>query len=72
MVIDEILKKVQKELNLTQEQLARDLNVSFSMLIIAGRIATPFQADWYDIRLLDYCCQKGVSDGIVANLERLK
>jgi len=71
MAIDEILKKIRKELNLTQEQLARDLNVSFSTLnrwenshAVPSRLAR--------IRLLDYCCQKGVSDEIVANLERFK
>lgn len=71
MAFDEILKSIRKELNLTQEQLARDLNVSFSTLnrwenshTVPSRLAR--------MRLLNYCSQKGVSDEIVAKLERVK
>ncbi|HOT59345.1 MAG TPA: helix-turn-helix transcriptional regulator [Candidatus Cloacimonas sp.] len=71
MMLDEILKNIRKELSLTQEQLARDLNVSFSTLnrwenchAIPSRLAR--------MRLLDYCTQKGVSDEIISELERVK
>lgn len=71
MKLDEILKNIRKELNLTQEQLARDLNVSFSTLnrwenshTVPSRLAR--------MRLLDYCSKKGVSVGIISELERAK
>ncbi|HWR29926.1 MAG TPA: helix-turn-helix transcriptional regulator, partial [Negativicutes bacterium] len=32
MQLDEILKEIRKELNISQEQFARDLNVSFTTL----------------------------------------
>jgi len=71
MALDEILKSIRKELNLTQEQLARDLNVSFSTLnrwenshTIPSRLAR--------MRLLDYCTKNGVSIEIISELERAK
>jgi len=71
MTLDEILKNIRKELNLTQEQLARNLNVSFSTLnrwenrhAIPSRLAR--------MRLLDYCVKNSVSDEIIFELERTK
>jgi transcriptional regulator with XRE-family HTH domain len=32
MMFDELLKKIRAELNITQEQLARELSISFSTL----------------------------------------
>ena len=69
MALDEILKSIRNELNLTQEQLARDLNVSFSTLnrwenshTVPSRLAR--------MRLLDYCTKQGVSSEIIATLKR--
>lgn len=71
MKLDEILKSIRKELNLTQEQLARDLNVSFSTLnrwenyhTVPSRLAR--------MRLLDYCSKNDVSAEIIFELERSK
>lgn len=71
MALDEILKSIRKELKLTQEQLARDLNVSFSTLnrwenshTIPSRLAR--------MRLLDYCIKNAVSVEIISELERAK
>lgn len=71
MTLDRILKNIRKELNLTQEQLARDLNVSFSTLNRwENRRATPSRLA--RMRLLDYCAKKGLSDEIISELERVK
>ena len=71
MALDEILKKIRKERNLTQEQLARDLNISFSTLnrwensrTVPSRLAR--------MRLLDYCIKNGVTAEIVSELEGVK
>lgn len=71
MTLDEILKNIRKELNLTQEQLARDLNVSFSTLnrwenshTVPSRLAR--------MRLLDYCYKNDVSAEIISELDRVK
>lgn len=69
MTFDEILKRIRKELNITQEQLARDLNVSFSTLNrwengrnIPSRLAR--------MRLAEYCTEKDISSEIISELER--
>lgn len=71
MTLDGILKKIRKELNLTQEQLAHDLNVSFSTLnrwenshTVPSRLAR--------MRLFDYCLQKDVSTEVIRELEKSK
>lgn len=71
MTLNEILKQIRKELNFTQELLARDLNISFSTLnrwensrTVPSRLAR--------MRLLDYCIKNGVSAEIVSELERAK
>lgn len=68
MMINEILKDIRNELNITQEQLARDLNVSFSTLNrwenshnVPSRLAR--------MRIRDYCAEKGVSENIISDLE---
>ena len=69
MALDEILKSVRKELNLTQEQLARDLNVSFSTLNRwENNHAKPSRLA--RMRLIDYCTKNGVSDEIISELEQ--
>ena len=67
-MLNEILKNIRKELNITQEQFARDLNVSFSTLNrwenghnVPSRLA--------QMRIKDYCTEKGVSADTTAKLE---
>lgn len=69
MKLDEILKEVRKELNLSQEQFARDLNVSFTTLnrwennrSMPSRLAK--------MRILDYCKGKDIPKEIITALER--
>ncbi|MGI6751557.1 MAG: helix-turn-helix domain-containing protein [Anaerovoracaceae bacterium] len=68
MTFDEILKSIRNELNITQEQLARDLNVSFSTLNrwenghnTPSRLAR--------MRLFEYCTKKSISAEIISELE---
>ena len=69
MKFDEILKNIRKELNLTQEQLARDLKVSFSTLN-RWENSRSFPSRLARMRLQDYCTPRGVSAEIIAELER--
>ena len=69
MTLDEVLKNIRKELRITQEQLARDLNVSFSTLNrwenghnTPSRLAR--------MRLRDYCVEKDISVSVISALER--
>ncbi|KKC47753.1 XRE family transcriptional regulator [Paenibacillus sp. D9] len=69
MTIDEIIKTVRKELNISQEQLARDLNISFTTInrwengrSVPSRLAR--------MRLSEYCTTKGIPEEIMARLER--
>jgi transcriptional regulator with XRE-family HTH domain len=71
MTPDKTLRRIRKESGLTQEQLARDLNVSFSTLnrwenghASPSRLAR--------MRLVDYCVRTGVSRDIISELEQLK
>lgn len=71
MSFDEILKCIRKKLNITQEQLARDLNVSFSTLNrwensrnIPSRLAR--------MRLVEFCTEKGISSEIISEINALK
>lgn len=70
MTFDEILKRIRKELNITQEHLARDLNVSFSTLNRweNGR-NTPSRLA--RMRLVEYCTEKDISSEIISELERV-
>lgn len=69
MSFDEILKNIRKELNTTQEQLARDLNVSFSTLNRwENNRNTPSRLA--RMRLVEYCIEKGISTEIISELER--
>jgi len=69
MKLEEILKKIRKELNISQEQFARDLNVSFTTLnrwenshTTPSRLAR--------MRIIDYCNEKGISKEIIEAMER--
>lgn len=71
MKFDEILKEIRKELSISQEQFARDLNVSFTTLnrwennrSVPSRLAK--------MRVLDYCKGKDISKEIISALERIQ
>lgn len=68
MTFDEILKSIRKELNITQEQLARELYVSFSTLNRwENNRNTPSKLA--QMRLAEYCANKGISSDIISELE---
>ena len=65
-----VLKAIRKELNISQEQLARDLNVSYTTLnrwennrTKASRLAK--------VAMMDYCKQKGISPEIINAIEKV-
>jgi len=70
MKMDEILKTIRKELSISQETLARDLNVSFTTLNRwENNRAKPSRLAMLQVK--DYCANKGVSAEIIAALERV-
>lgn len=69
MTLDNVLKNIRKELNITQEQLARDLNISFTTLSRWENNRNK-PSKLARMRLAEYCTKKGVSSEIVAELER--
>jgi putative transcriptional regulator len=69
MTIDVILKSIRKELNLSQEQLARDLNVSYTTLNRwENNRSKPSRLAY--MRVKDYCIQKDLSKDMIAELDR--
>ncbi|MFA6731067.1 MAG: helix-turn-helix transcriptional regulator [Candidatus Izemoplasmatales bacterium] len=68
MTIDVILIAIRKELNVSQEQLARDLNVSFTTLNRwENNRSKPSRLAM--MRITDYCKEKGVSEETISVLE---
>lgn len=69
MELDEILKSIRKELDISQEQFARDLNVSFTTLNRwENNRTTPSRLA--KMRIIDYCNEKNVSEEIIKALEQ--
>ena len=71
MTIDEILKAVRKELNISQESFARELNVSYGTLnrwenkkVKPSRLAID--------KLKAYCTASGINDSILSELEKFR
>jgi len=71
MTIDGILKAIRKELSLSQETLARDLNVSYATLnrwennkVKPSRLALD--------KLKEYCASKGIPEDIQSELRKQK
>lgn len=71
MTIDEILKAIRKELNISQETLARDLKVSFATLNrwenghnIPSRLALA--------QLKEFTAQNNVSEEVTAAIEQIR
>jgi DNA-binding transcriptional regulator YiaG len=70
MTIDEILKTIRKELNVSQEVLARDLSVSFTTLNRwENNKAKPSRLAMIQIK--EYCATKGISAEVIAELEKI-
>ena len=69
MTFSEIIKYIRKENNYTQEQFARELNVSFSTV---NRWENSHTAPSVlaKMRLLEYCKKNRVGDVIVAELDK--
>jgi transcriptional regulator with XRE-family HTH domain len=70
MNFSDIVKAVRVYLGITQEQLARDLNISFSTInrwengrTIPSRLAK--------MRFIEYCLQRNVDNAIIAELKDL-
>lgn len=70
MTFSDTLKKVRAELNITQEQFARELNISFSTLsrwenghTVPSRLAK--------MRLLEFCNEHPLSHDITASIKEL-
>lgn len=67
MSIDEVLKTIRKELSISQEQLARDLNVSFTTLNRwENNRSKPSRLASIQIRV--YCLEKGIAQDIISHL----
>lgn len=70
MLIEEILKLIRKELNISQEQLARELNISYTTINRwENSHRTPSRLA--KMRLLEFCVSQGVSKEIIYALECL-
>lgn len=70
MKLDVILKEIRKEMNISQEQFAHELNVSFTTLnrwennrSAPSRLAK--------LRILDYCKSKNIPKDIITALEHV-
>ena len=70
MDVDKILKAIRVELNISQETLARDLNVSYASLNRWENKKTK-PSRLAKIQIRDYCVQKKISKDIISNLERV-
>ena len=71
MTIDLILKIVRKELNISQETLARKLNVSYATLNRwENNKAKPSRLAME--KLLNYCADNKISNGILIELDQYR
>lgn len=66
----DLIKAIRTELNITQEQLARELNISFSTINRweNGRTSPSKLAK---MRLLEFCSRKSIDTAITSELEKL-
>ena len=70
MTFSAILRIIRNELGLTQEQLAHELNISFSTLNRWGNGHTS-PSRLAKIHLKEYCHTKSIASSIVSELENL-
>ena len=69
MQFEDIIKKIRTELNITQEQLARELNISFST-INRWENGHTSPSKLAKMRLLEFCSSKNVDAAITSELEK--
>lgn len=69
MTFSEILKYIRTQHNYTQEQLARELNVSFSTINRWENSHTE-PSGLAKMRLLEYCKKKSVEERIILELSK--
>lgn len=70
MAFEDIIKAIRIDLNITQEQLARELNISFSTINRwENRHTSPSKLA--KMRLLDFCSRKNVDAAIISELGKL-
>ena len=69
MTISEVIKRIRKDKNYSQEQLARELNVSFSTINRweNGRTVPSVLAK---MRLIEYCKKNSIDNTIIAELDK--
>jgi len=70
MPFEEIIKAVRIQLNITQEQLAHELNISFST-ISRWENGHTSPSKLAKMRLLEFCSRKNVDTTITSELEKL-
>jgi len=70
MPFGDLIKAIRMELNITQEQLARELNISFST-INRWENGHTSPSKLAKMRLLEFCSRKGVDAAITSELEKL-
>ena len=71
MTIDEILKEIRKTLNISQEQLARELKISFTT-INRWENGRRKPSQLAKMRLSEYCADNGISKEIIDALGSIK
>ena len=70
MILGEILREIRSELGITQEQFARELNVSFSTLSRwENGHTTPSRLA--KMRLFEFCNSQDISQAVKSQLEKL-
>lgn len=70
MTFEDLIKAIRIELNITQEQLAHELNISFST-INRWENGHTSPSKLAKIRLLEFCRKKNVDENITFELEKL-
>lgn len=70
MPFGDLIKAIRMELNITQEQLARELNISFST-INRWENGHTSPSKLAKMRLLEFCSRKNVDSNITSELEKL-
>lgn len=69
MQFEDIIKTIRRELNITQEQLARELNISFSTINRwENGHTTPSKLA--KMRLLEFCSSRNVDASITSELKK--
>jgi transcriptional regulator with XRE-family HTH domain len=70
MPFGDLIKAIRMELNITQEQLARELNISFST-INRWENGHTSPSKLAKMRLLEFCSRNNVDANITSELEKL-